>query len=89
MEVCFVLNDGPTPPGVVRVFQHLPPYVSQKNAEQMTGPELTLKLLVLGGTLFMSATDEEMHNADGLGIDHVTYALFVRPFPTLFPTRLA
>ena len=85
-----MLNDGPTPPGVVRVFQHLPPYVSQK-AEQMTGlgPELTLKLLVLGGTLFMSATDEEMHNADGLGIDHVTYALFVRPFPTSFPTLLA
>jgi hypothetical protein len=25
----------------------------------------------------MSATDEEMHRADGLGIDHVTYALFV------------
>lgn len=24
----------------------------------------------------MSATDEEMHNADNLGIDHVTYALF-------------
>jgi hypothetical protein len=33
-------------------------------------------LLVLGGTLFMSATDEEMKNADGLGIDHVSYALF-------------
>ncbi|KAL7424243.1 hypothetical protein Q5752_001829 [Cryptotrichosporon argae] len=32
-------------------------------------------LLVLGGTLFMSATDEEMHAADGAGIDHVTYAL--------------
>lgn len=24
----------------------------------------------------MSATDEEMHNADNLGIDHVSYALF-------------
>nr|XP_031861156.1 uncharacterized protein CI109_003517 [Kwoniella shandongensis]KAA5528228.1 hypothetical protein CI109_003517 [Kwoniella shandongensis] len=59
IEVCFVLNDNPTPPGTIRIFQHLPPY-----------------LLVLGGTLFMSATDEEMHNADGLGIDHVTYALF-------------
>ncbi|WRT67344.1 uncharacterized protein IL334_004314 [Kwoniella shivajii] len=59
IEVCFVLNDKPTPPGTVRIFQHLPPY-----------------LLTLGGTLFMSATDEEMHNADGLGIDHVTYALF-------------
>ncbi|RSH93923.1 hypothetical protein EHS25_006575 [Saitozyma podzolica] len=59
IEVCFLLNDGPTPPGVIRVFQHLPPY-----------------LLVLGGTLFMSATDEEMHNADDLGIDHVSYALF-------------
>ncbi|GHJ84286.1 hypothetical protein NliqN6_0688 [Naganishia liquefaciens] len=34
-------------------------------------------LLVLGGTMFMGATDEEMRRADGLGIDHVTYALFV------------
>ncbi|WVQ71786.1 hypothetical protein IAR50_001327 [Cryptococcus sp. DSM 104548] len=60
VEICFVLNDQPTPSsGHVRIFQHLPPY-----------------LLVLGGTLFMSATDEEMHNADDLGIDHVSYALF-------------
>ncbi|ORY28304.1 putative membrane protein [Naematelia encephala] len=59
VEICFVLNDGPTPPGVTRIFQHLPPY-----------------LLVLGGTLFLSATDEELHNADDLGIDHVSYALF-------------
>ncbi|WVF72001.1 hypothetical protein IAT40_006812 [Kwoniella sp. CBS 6097] len=59
IEVCFVLNDKPTPAGTVRIFQHLPPY-----------------LLTLGGTLFMSATDEEMRNADGLGIDHVSYALF-------------
>lgn len=27
VEVCFVLNDGPSPPGFVRIFQHLPPYV--------------------------------------------------------------
>ena len=27
--------------------------------------------------MFMGATDEEMRRADGLGIDHVTYALFV------------
>jgi hypothetical protein len=27
IEVCFLLNDGPTPPGVIRVFQHLPPYL--------------------------------------------------------------
>ncbi|WVW82859.1 hypothetical protein I302_104871 [Kwoniella bestiolae CBS 10118] len=59
IEVCFVLNDKPTPPGTVRIFQHLPPY-----------------LLTLGGTLFMSATDEELRNADGKGIDHVSYALF-------------
>ncbi|WWC89779.1 uncharacterized protein L201_004705 [Kwoniella dendrophila CBS 6074] len=59
VEVCFVLNDKPTPPGTVRIFQHLPPY-----------------LLTLGGTLFMSATDEELRNADGMGIDHVSYALF-------------
>lgn len=59
VEVCFVLNDQPTPMGAVRVFQHLPPY-----------------LLVLGGTLFISATDEEMRNAHNLGIDHVSYALF-------------
>jgi hypothetical protein len=29
--------------------------------------------------MFMGATDEEMHKADNLGVDHVTYALFVRP----------
>ncbi|WWC69246.1 uncharacterized protein I206_103183 [Kwoniella pini CBS 10737] len=59
VEVCFVLNDKPTPSGTVRIFQHLPPY-----------------LLTLGGTLFMSATDEELRYADGVGIDHVSYALF-------------
>ena len=31
---------------------------------------------MLGGTLFMSATDEELRHADALGIDHVSYALF-------------
>jgi hypothetical protein len=31
--------------------------------------------------MFMGATDEEMRRADGLGIDHVTYALFVRVQP--------
>jgi hypothetical protein len=59
VEVCFVLNDAPTPSPTVRIFQHLPPY-----------------LLVLGGVTFMSATNEEMKNADRLGIDHVSYALF-------------
>jgi len=38
---------------------------------------MTPYLLVLGGTMFMSATDEELRHADDLGIDHVTYALFV------------
>lgn len=33
-------------------------------------------LLVLGGIMFMSATNEEMKNAHALGIDHVSYALF-------------
>ena len=28
IEICFVLNDNATPHGVVRIFQHLPPYVS-------------------------------------------------------------
>ncbi|OCF55863.1 membrane protein [Kwoniella mangroviensis CBS 10435] len=62
IEVCFVLNDKPTPPGTVRIFQHLPPYVSQLSTHSYT--------------LFMSATDEELRNADGMGIDHVSYALF-------------
>ncbi|OCF45410.1 membrane protein [Kwoniella heveanensis CBS 569] len=61
VEVCFVLNDKPTPAGTVRIFQHLPPYVTD---------------ICVCRTLFMSATDEEMRNADGLGIDHVSYALF-------------
>lgn len=59
IEVCFVLHDQPTPPGLARVFQQLPPY-----------------LLTLGGTLFMSATDEELRHADDVGIDYVSYALF-------------
>ncbi|BEI95079.1 hypothetical protein CcaverHIS631_0100280 [Cutaneotrichosporon cavernicola] len=33
-------------------------------------------LLVLSGITFISATNEEMKNANALGIDHVTYALF-------------
>lgn len=28
VEICFVLSDNATPHGVIRVFQHLPPYVS-------------------------------------------------------------
>lgn len=28
VEVCFVLHDEPTPSPLIRVFQHLPPYVS-------------------------------------------------------------
>lgn len=28
VEICFVLSDSATPHGVIRVFQHLPPYVS-------------------------------------------------------------
>jgi len=28
IEICFVLSDGATPHGIVRIFQHLPPYVS-------------------------------------------------------------
>ncbi|KAJ9105360.1 hypothetical protein QFC21_001729 [Naganishia friedmannii] len=60
IEVCFVLQDGPSDSSNIRILQYLAPY-----------------LLVLGGTMFMSATDEEMHRADDIGIDHVTYALFV------------
>ncbi|KAJ9116654.1 hypothetical protein QFC20_000587 [Naganishia adeliensis] len=60
IEVCFVLQDGPSDSSNIRILQYLPPY-----------------LLVLGGTMFMGATDEEMHKADNLGVDHVTYALFV------------
>jgi hypothetical protein len=32
VEVCFVLDDKPTPSGTIRVFQHLPPYVSRLSA---------------------------------------------------------
>ena len=60
--MCFVLNDAPTPPGIVRVFQQLPPYVSYSPGYLVLAD--TLQLLVLGGTLFMSATDEEMHHAN-------------------------
>jgi hypothetical protein len=31
VEICFVLHDGATPHGVIRVFQHLPPYVSSQS----------------------------------------------------------
>lgn len=31
VEICFVLNDKPTPSnGAIRVFQHLPPYVRSR-----------------------------------------------------------
>lgn len=29
VEICFVLQDGPSVPGHARIFQHLPPYVSR------------------------------------------------------------
>ncbi|WVO14040.1 hypothetical protein L204_101665 [Cryptococcus depauperatus] len=61
IEICFVLNDQATPTG--------------ENAIRIF-QHLPPYLLTLGGILFMSATDEEMHNADNLGIDHVSYALF-------------
>ena len=38
---------------------------------------VVLKLLVIGGTMFMSATNEEMQRTQDAGIDHVTYALAV------------
>lgn len=63
IEVCFVLEDKATPHGVIRAFQHLPPYVS--TGLSIRKRILILRqLLVLGGTLFMSATNEEMRNAD-------------------------
>lgn len=53
IEICFVLHDSPTPHGVVRVFQHLPPYVSCSSAVKVL--EYTAydyQLLVLGGCVF-------------------------------------
>jgi hypothetical protein len=34
IEICFVLSDNATPHGVVRIFQHLPPYVSTNNLSE-------------------------------------------------------
>ena len=36
VEICFVLHDGATPHGVIRVFQHLPPYVSRTSPANQT-----------------------------------------------------
>jgi hypothetical protein len=57
IEICFVLNDNATPHGVVRIFQHLPPYVSHF---RMFWNELTIQLLVLGGYVRDPATYTEL-----------------------------
>jgi len=38
---------------------------------------LTPFLLIAAGLLFMSATDEELHYVDNMGLDHVTYVLIL------------
>ncbi|GAA5950765.1 hypothetical protein JCM3765_000601 [Sporobolomyces pararoseus] len=73
IEICFVLNDEPTPslaPSPTsptstsstkvapKAFQHLPPY-----------------LLVLSGLSFMSATEEQMSWISGSGMDSTTYII--------------
>lgn len=68
IEVCFVLNEAPSgsserPPESGQWF-----YV---HVFQYLPPFL----LVAGGIIFMSATDEEMRWADAKGVDYVTWAL--------------
>jgi hypothetical protein len=54
IEICFVLSDNATPHGIVRIFQHLPPYVSthylSKSRANVT------QLLVLGGYVTIGVT---------------------------------
>ena len=79
VEVCFVLNDQPTTNTAIRTFQHLPPYVSNPDSSCSMGlcvdscslsegefwtEKSPMQNLTQSRTLFMSATDEEMHNAD-------------------------
>jgi hypothetical protein len=98
IEVCFVLQDGPSDSSNIRILQYLPPYVSldtryldakltpgssvaRPRRVSQNATKFFLLVTSLSSTMFMGATDEEMRRADGLGIDHVTYALFVRAQP--------
>lgn len=103
IEVCFVLQDGPSDSNNIRILQYLPPYVSplrsswtRKLTSNSGSPVACVRRVsslerdrpfsfsdLSYSTMFMSATDEEMRRADGLGIDHVTYALFVSVYPRL------
>lgn len=68
IEVCFVLNDRPT---------------GEETDDIEEGQWFKIRvfqylppfLLVASGTLFMSATDEEMRWANSKGVDHVTWGL--------------
>ncbi|KAF8323202.1 hypothetical protein DL93DRAFT_2128685 [Clavulina sp. PMI_390] len=70
VEICFVLGDKPTQ--------------SPNSTDESTGRRALKSfqhfppfLLVAGGLLFMSATDEELEYVMSLEIDHVTYTLMM------------
>lgn len=67
IEVCFVLHDQPTGTNV----EPAPGAWFGVYAFQYLPP----LFMACAGTLFMSATDEEMRWADSLGVDHVTWGL--------------
>jgi len=71
VEISFVLNDAP------RFESPSEGEVLVTSFAQRSFQHLTPFLLVAGGTLFMSATDEELEFVHSLEIDHVTYSLMM------------
>lgn len=49
VEICFVLHDGATPHGVIRVFQHLPPYVGHPHQHEDRYTDPSISYLCLAG----------------------------------------
>lgn len=69
VEICFVLGDQPSGEPSVAVAS------SDNGQGTLAFQYLPPFLLVASGTLFMSATDEELHWADDQGVDHITWGL--------------
>ncbi|KAJ1308537.1 hypothetical protein OPQ81_004238 [Rhizoctonia solani] len=73
IEITFVLKDAAS----ISDNEPTRPTPSAKPAEIQAFQHLPPFLLVAGGVLFMSATDEELKAVMGIEMDHVTYVLLM------------
>ncbi|CAE6418782.1 unnamed protein product [Rhizoctonia solani] len=73
IEITFVLKDAAS----ISDDESTRPTRNAKPAEVQAFQHLPPFLLVAGGVLFMSATDEELKAVTGIEMDHVTYVLLM------------